>query len=182
MSCWRTPPSAWTCERCTCAGSDGRTCRRGSPRLGIWVKKTKVLNYWKSYYAVSVFWVITYNYTNTIHGIHKKTHFNAIIWHCSSGDGSLWSSGISVAKVSLPNRLTAWMPCDASSVTSAASVDGPLIADSASEWLALVMAVVFCDEVAKKPPTRATQSGVTVISPIASVDVHRRRSSRAAGC
>lgn len=86
-----------------------------------------------------------------------------------------------MASVSLPRRLIVLFPL-ASSVTSAAPVDGPLIADSAKEWLAFAMAVVFCDEVAANPPTRATQSGVTVMSPIASLEVHRRRSSKAAGC
>lgn len=96
-------------------------------------------------------------------------YFRAIIWHCSSGDGSWWSNATSLVA---PSTLS-FVLVDVTSMPSTYDVE-KLAYDSS----AIVVELLLCSELV---PTLIKQLGATVISPIASDDVHFRSSSIEAG-
>lgn len=102
----------------------------------------------------------------------KASYLLASVWHCSSGDGNRWSSGLSFSS---SDRLLAFMLCDVIIIMLSVQSSGEVL-DVARSEITLVSTIdVLCD-------TRATQLGATVSSPIASLDVHLRSSSTANGC
>lgn len=118
------------------------------------------------------------------------TYLKAIILHCSSGEGSRWFKGTSL----LILLGVCWLLLFIVFVfilaeglkASTVSLENPLDGDtSRGVWLPAAI-VVLCSEtirfeVLSSVSTWCIQSGVTVTSPNASVEVHLRRSSMAAG-
>lgn len=94
-------------------------------------------------------------------------YFWASAFCCSSGDGSWWSIGKSFGASAISFVLV-----DVTSMPSTYEVE-KLAYDSSA-----MVELLLCSELL---PTLARQFGATVISPIASDDVHFRRSSMAAG-
>lgn len=134
-----------------------------------------------------------------------RTYFIAIIWHCSSGDGNRWSSGRSSSSLAIRLLLLVLLL-----LSWAAPITVELSSGTSIEWMNVEIGCDCCcwdcmlrdgdtDDTLPCPlmfellnvelfimevlwPTRDIQSGVTVMSPSASVDVHFRSSSTAAGC
>lgn len=111
----------------------------------------------------------------TIYTDFGGSYLSAIIWHCSSGDGNLWSSGMSGSRPD-PRVLRS-----TTMMSSVSSNEALVPAWYEGDPFCVVLLPARLAELLL-PATRAVQSGGTVISPIASIDVHFLKSSIAEGC